>query len=86
MILDYVQKHPVKAQYTSDLDAYFRIVKIEPGKLWLEDYLRSGNKVGPVIVSEEINSKCKVGWTICLLLVKTGVVWRILESGYVLPM
>jgi len=85
LIYDYVQKHPVEARYTSDLDAYFKIVKIEPGKLWLEDYLRSGNKVGPVIVSEEISSKCKVGWTVSLLVAKTGKVWRILESGYVLP-
>jgi hypothetical protein len=36
LIYDYVQKHPVKAQYTSDLDAYFKIVKIDPGKLWLK--------------------------------------------------
>jgi len=82
---DYFEKNPVKTDYTSDLDAYFKIVKIEPGKLWLEDYLESGKEIGPVIVSEEISSKCKVGWTISLQVAKTGKVWRILESGYMLP-
>jgi len=85
LIYDYVEKHPVEIDYTSDLDAYFKIVKIEPGKLWLEDYLESGKEIGPVIVSKEISSKCKVGWTISLLVAKTGKVWRILESGYMLP-
>jgi hypothetical protein len=85
LIYSYVEKHPVETDYTSELDAYFRIVKIEHGKLWLEDYLDSGKEIGPVIVSEEISSQCKVGWTISLLVVKTGKVWRILESGYMLP-
>ncbi len=85
LIFDYVREHPVETRYTSDLDAYFDIVKIEPGKLWLEDYLESGKTVGPVIVSEEISSKCKVGWTVSMWAVKTGRVWRILETGYVLP-
>jgi hypothetical protein len=85
LIYYYVEKHPVETDYTSDLDAYFKIVKIEPGKLWLEYYLESGKEIGPVIVSKEISSKCKVGWTISLLVAKTGKVWRILESGYMLP-
>ncbi|AKB45721.1 hypothetical protein [Methanosarcina vacuolata] len=85
LICDYVERHPVETRYTSDLDAYFDIVKIEPGKLWLEDYLESGKRVGPVVVSEEISSKCKVGWTVSLWVAKTGKVWRILESGNVLP-
>jgi hypothetical protein len=85
LIYDYVAKHPVETNYTSDFDAYFEIVKIEPGKLWLEDYLESGKEVGPVIVSEEISSKCKFGWPVSLCIAKTGKVWRILESGYVLP-
>jgi hypothetical protein len=85
LIYSYVEKHPVETDYTSELDAYFRIVKIEHGKLWLEDYLESRKEIGPVIVSEEISSQCKVGWTISLLVAKTGKVWRILESGYMLP-
>ena len=85
LIFDYVQRHPVETQYTSDLDAYFKIVKIEPGKLWLEDYLEPGKRIGPVIVPEEISSKCKVGWTASLWVAKTGKVWRILESGNMYP-
>jgi hypothetical protein len=74
LIYDYVERHPVEIQYTSDLDVYFEIVKIEPGKL-----------VGSVVVSEEISSKCKVGWTVFLGVAKTGKVWRILESGNMYP-
>jgi len=85
LIYDYVQKHPVEDHYTSDLDAYFSIEKIEPGKLWLEDYLRSGKITGPVFVSEEISSMCKVGWAVSLRIAKTGDVWKILETGYVYP-
>lgn len=85
LLFDYVQRHPVETRYTSDIDAYFEIAKIEPGKLWLEDYLESKKKVGPVLVSEEISSKCKVGWTVSLWIAKTGKVWRILENGNVLP-
>ena len=85
LIYHYVEEHPVESDYTSDIDAYFKIVRIEPEKLWLEDYLESGKEVGPVIVSEEISSKCKIGWTVSLWVAKTGKVWRILESGYVLP-
>jgi succinate dehydrogenase flavin-adding protein (antitoxin of CptAB toxin-antitoxin module) len=85
LIYDYVDKHPVENNYTSDLDAYFEIVKIEPGKIWLKDYLESGKEVGPVIVSEEISSKSKIGWTVSLWIVKTGKVWRILESGNMYP-
>jgi len=85
LIFDYVEKHPVETRYANDIDAYFEIVKIEPGKLWLEDYLESGKTVGHVIVPEEISLKCKVGWTISLWVAKTGNVWRILESGNVLP-
>jgi succinate dehydrogenase flavin-adding protein (antitoxin of CptAB toxin-antitoxin module) len=85
LIYDYVDKHPVENNYTSDIDAYFEIVKIEPGKIWLKDYLESGKEVGPVIVSEEISSKSKIGWTVSLWIVKTGKVWRILESGNMYP-
>lgn len=85
LLSDYIQRHPVETRYTSDIDAYFEIAKIEPGKLWLEDYLESKKKVGPVLVSEEISSKCTVGWTVSLWVAKTGKVWRILESGNVLP-
>jgi hypothetical protein len=85
LVYEYVQGHPVKTRYTSEIDSNFNIVKIEPGKLWLEDYLESGKTVGPVIVSEEISSNCKVGWTVSMWVVKTGRGWRILETGYVRP-
>lgn len=85
LIYDYVQKYPVEDYYTSDLYTYFSIEKIEPGKLWLEDHLTSEKITVPVLVSEEISSVCKVGWAVSVRIVKTGDVWRILETGYVCP-
>jgi hypothetical protein len=66
----YALTHPVE-DYSETLDDFFIITKVKPGKLWFESS-RDGKKVGPVVVSEDISSKCEVGWTICLLLAKTG--------------
>lgn len=79
----YALSHPVK-NYSETLDDFFIITGIKPGKLWFESYL-DGRNIGPVPVSEKISSMCKVGWTICLLLAKTGNTWRILESGNMYP-
>lgn len=57
-----IESHPVK-KYTEELSGYFRIDKIEPGKLWISEDLILGQAVGPVIVSGEISIKAKVGWT-----------------------
>jgi len=79
----YALTHPVE-DYSKTLDDFFIITKVKPGKLWFESY-QDGEEVGPVIVSEDISSKCKEGWTICLLLAKAGNTWRILESGNMYP-
>ena len=79
----YAVNHPVSS-CTEVLDDFFFITGVEPGKLWFKSR-QNGEKVGPVIVPEYISSRCKSGWTICLLLGKTGKVWRILESGNMYP-
>lgn len=85
LIYEYIQNHPV-GDFSEICDSYFRVTKIEPGKLWLEDDMGGGkDDIGPVIVSAEISSLCKVGWVINLELGRTRKGWEILESGNVYP-
>ncbi|AKB49195.1 hypothetical protein MSKOL_3418 [Methanosarcina sp. Kolksee] len=79
----YALSHSVK-NYSETRDDFFIITEIKTGKLWFESY-SDGKNIGPVLVSEKISSMCKVGWTICLLLAKTGNNWRVLESGNMYP-
>jgi len=84
LIYDYIQDNP-SDDLTESVDGYFRVTKIEPRKLWLEDYMVGGGTLGPVSVSTGISSMCKVGWVICLEMGKTGKGWQMLGSGNVYP-
>ena len=84
LLFEYIESHPVK-KYTKRLSSYFEVEKIEPGKLWLYEYYTLGQTVGPVIVSPEISSKAKVGWTVYLAVGKTGNIWQPLVPGIVYP-
>jgi len=84
LLFEYVESHPVK-KFTEKLSGYFRIDEIEPGKLWLSEDLILGQAIGPVIVSEEISSKVRVGWTVYLTVGKTGKTWKPLVAGAVYP-
>jgi len=84
LIYDYIQNNPID-DFTENVHGYFRVTKIESRKLWLEDHMRDKRTVGPVSVSTEISSMCKVGWVINLDLGKTGKSWKMLESGNVYP-
>ncbi len=75
----YVREHPVYG-YTEELNSGFIVNKVEPGKLWFEDSVNLQEKIGPIIVSEEISSMCEPGWKISLQLGKIGDEWRILVS------
>ena len=83
LIYEYIQSHMVEA-FSEIRDSHFRVTRIESGKLWLEDTM-GGDEVGPVIVSPEISSLCKEGWTIDLELGKGEKCWNMLESGKVYP-
>jgi len=72
-------------EYTETVDGYWQVTKVQPGKLWFEDYTGSGKKIGPVHVDYEISSLCKGGWVINLVLGKTRRGWKMLESGNVYP-
>ena len=82
LICDYIQESP-EFNFEETEDGYFKVADIKSGELWLDDYMGSEKSIGPVIVPEEISSKCKEGWVICLELGKTGNAWRMLGSGYV---
>lgn len=78
-------EHGNYEEYTEKVDGYLQVTKIQPGKLWFEDYTGSGKKIGPVHVDYEISSLCKIGWVINLALGKTRLGWKMLESGNVYP-
>jgi hypothetical protein len=82
LIYNYIQESP-DVDFEETEDGYFSVVDIRPGELWLESYLGSDQVIGPVVVSEEISSKCKKGWVINLMLGKIGESWRMIESGFV---
>jgi len=84
LIYEYAEYAP-PMNFTKTVEGYFPVTKIQPGKLWLGDYSKQEGKIGPVFVSNEISSLCKVGWSICLKLGKTQKGWQILESGNVYP-
>ncbi len=84
LIYNYIEdNHP--GAVTETRDGYFTVTKIEPDKLWLGDYMGSIEDIGPVIVSDEISSSCKVGWTICLEMGRTSKGWEMMGSGNVYP-
>lgn len=74
-----------REKYKEELNSRFTIRKIEPGKLWLEDFKDPGELKGPVLVSEGISSMCKIGWTVVLWIGKTGNMWKIIDSTAVYP-
>ena len=84
LLNEYIKSHPVK-KYTEEFSSEFQIDEIEPGKLWLSEDLLLGQVVGPVIVSEEVSSKAKVGWTVYLIVGKTGETWKPLSLGSIYP-
>jgi hypothetical protein len=56
----YARQHLVHG-YTEELNSGFIVNRVEPGKLWFEDFVNLHKIIGPVIVSEEISSMCKPG-------------------------
>ncbi|KAF5415099.1 MAG: hypothetical protein C5S48_07010 [Candidatus Methanogaster sp.] len=84
LIYNYIEdNHP--GSVTETREGYFAVTKIKPGKLWLGGYMGYGKDIGPVIVSDEISSICKVGWTICLEIGRTSKGWEMMGSGNVYP-
>jgi hypothetical protein len=83
LLYEYAQSHAPR-YWSDELDDYFVVEQIEPGKLVLS---AMGSEVGgiEVKVPQDITDHCKVGWHINLLLGETRHGWRILETGNVYP-
>ncbi len=84
LVCDYAED-AIIGEHTRTVDGYFTVTRVEPGELWLSDYMGGGEEMGPVPVSGRISSLCEEGWTISLELGMTGEGWRILRSGCVYP-
>lgn len=61
------------------VEDYFTIERVEPGALWLT------GDVGPVKVSTEASSLAKRGWSVSLVVARSPLGWKLLESGNVYP-
>lgn len=81
---DYVDANR-PADIVKTVEGYYMIKRIREGKLWFEEIMGSGRRIGPVPVSSQISSMCKVGWSLFLTLGRTDKGWRILESGAIYP-
>ena len=72
-------------QYDEYEEDNFRIVEVKSEELWLEGYIESENKIGPVIVPEKVSNMAEAGWTVYIELGKRDDKWYVLGSGNVYP-
>jgi len=82
LLYEYAQNHAPR-YWTSELDDYFIIEKVQPGELFLSGGSTSG--LLEVRVPKDITDHCREGWQVNLLLGKTRNGWCILETGNVYP-
>jgi hypothetical protein len=71
--------------FSQCIEDHFTVVRIEPGKLWLEPLTSLDSAIGPVPVPGEVSENCQVGWDISGSLAKTRRGWRWLEIWNVSP-
>lgn len=83
LLYEYAQSHAPR-YWTDELDDYFIVEKILPGKLFLSPVSTETGTI-EVKVPQDISDHCKEGWHINLLLGETRHGWRILETGNVYP-
>ncbi|AKB49189.1 hypothetical protein MSKOL_3412 [Methanosarcina sp. Kolksee] len=76
LLCDYVDAHPAE-ESPEWKEGDFEIRRVEPGKLWVEDYLDPYIEIGPVKVSEEVSSLAKTGWYLNFGIVKVRDFWQI---------
>ncbi len=82
LLFDQAEREPNESRDVPDdaiVEDYFTIERVEPGALWLT------GDIGPVEVSEEASSLAKPGWSVNLVVAKSPLGWKVLESGNVYP-
>ncbi len=80
LLYEYANAHPI-SKWTDEIEDYFTIEKVEPGKLYLSDFMGAKDEIITLLLPRNITNLCKVGWDISLFLGKTGRGWQIIESG-----
>jgi len=78
------------ARYAPDERAYriedhFRVVRLEPGKLWLEPVSYGGKTLGPLSVPREATARLKVGWDIGGVVERSSRGLRLVEVWNISP-
>jgi hypothetical protein len=66
-----------------EIEDYFMLTRVEPGKIWLE--AMNGRELGPIQVPEDIGCRYTVGWTISGVVGRVGKRWRLVEAWNVYP-
>ena len=82
LLFDQAQREANDYREVADDDIvedYFTIERVQPGALWLT------GDVGPLKVSRDASSLAKPGWSVYLVVARSPLGWRLLESGTVYP-
>lgn len=83
MLYDYANDHPV-SRWTDEIEDYFTVEKVEPGKLYLSPYTPADEHKNDIIelsLPRKITDLVEVGWDISLFIGKTKKGWQIIETG-----
>ncbi len=67
-----------------DIEDHFEIMRVEPGKVWLEGF-EDGRVLGPISLPVEATELCRVGWTISGAVRETGKKCVLVETWNVYP-
>ncbi len=84
LLEDYLDQHAPE-RYSQEIGDHFTVMRIEPGKLWLEPFVYGDSVIGPIPVPREVSRMCEEGWDISGIAVKTPKGWRLLEVWNVSP-
>ena len=80
-LFDYVESQPYVEEAEEELDNLIEVIKVEPGRLQLEEL---GSEEAVVVnVPARISQLCREGFVLNLLLIKTRKGWEIAETGSV---
>lgn len=83
MLYEYANCHPV-SKWTEEIEDYFTVEKVGPGKLYLSPYTPSNEHKDDIIelsLPRKITDLVEVGWDISLFVGKTKKGWQIIETG-----
>lgn len=80
-LFDYVESQPFFEEAEKELDDLFEVIKVEPGRIYLE--ATGSDEAVAVKVPARISQLCMEGFILNLLLVKTSKGWEIVETGRV---